>query len=653
MQSCGRAARRSACGALNAYSPANALRSTFATTSKRRQDEETVPSQVARNSHNGKKGRSFNKILANTPDDALGWIDKELTREQEEGVLEERYVGRVTGPRALVTSNDDWQPFIARLRDRRASLRTQEGRKKLLGLSEEQKDILRKSFDYVPLVILPHQSKMRKMPIPWALTDAEKGRLKGTGHLLSEELRRFEQYMTPTFEESAARRAIAEELKDFITTTLLDDEPGKTGFEIFGSEKTGLAAPLSDIDVRVFDTTDREAMPLRMGNRMEFLFTRLRRSDKYVLTTLRKMGRFPIINCQHRESGIDIQIVASPATSRQQEITTRYLALTPHLRPLFYVFRTILAMRGLLDVWSGGLGSYGSFIMLFATINRELERSARVDPGHRDDFLASHFRRFLRFYADDKPEYSGMVPSKHGIAVGPRLKFLKHDADPRYNRYSQLALKRGDPIRAAQWMMCQRNPLQPYLLTLQDPADPRNDLGKKTNAIKHILATINHYRHMLNKKLKDVGAHRATGKTWPEESILMPFVGRCHEVYAAPRKKLSDYGRRILDGDKKDSKEQEQERARLGQRQKEEERKEVEMMRTAEAFAATDDALDEGGDGGRRDLGGGEQESKRQHAATATATDTDAADQGGHGGSKIRKVRVRWLTKFIPADDPP
>ncbi|EME42275.1 hypothetical protein DOTSEDRAFT_97909, partial [Dothistroma septosporum NZE10] len=352
---------------------------------------------------------------------------------------------------------------------------------------------------------------------------------------LSLEIQRFEQYMTPTSVERAARQAIADELKGFITATLMREEPRKTGCELFGSEKTGLALPISDIDVRLWDISGRPAA--RMSNRMDVLYRAILKSDKYIVPTLRNSGSYPIINCQHRESGIDIQIVASNDTTRQQEVMTQYLSAIPYLRPLFYVVRTMFAMRGLLEVYTGGLGSYGSFVLLLAALNRTLG-----DRHQRSHSAAVQLRRFLHFYSE-----AVIDPRKHGVAVFPHSRFLKHDADRQYQVYNSLAQRRGDFVRAGQWTMCQRRPLQPWLLTLQDPADATNDLGKRSIAIKHILKTIEWYRWQMSLRFRGLEDCQKRGAKWDGESILLLFVGRCHEIYHGPRERLREYGKRILE----------------------------------------------------------------------------------------------------------
>lgn len=76
---------------------------------------------------------------------------------------------------------------------------------------------------------------------------------------------------------------------------------------------------------------------------------------------------------------------------------------------------------------------------------------------------------------------------------------------------------------------------QPYLLCLQDPADPLNDLGRKGFGIKHIKETIRALELTTRKRVESNEAG----------SILAPLVGGSYALYQARRVKLEEYGHEI------------------------------------------------------------------------------------------------------------
>lgn len=79
---------------------------------------------------------------------------------------------------------------------------------------------------------------------------------------------------------------------------------------------------------------------------------------------------------------------------------------------------------------------------------------------------------------------------------------------------------------------------QPYLLCLQDPADPLNDLGRKTFGIKHIFETIRQLRIDLMARMADPPK--------AGESLLEMMVGPSYAMLKGRRKILEDYGSRFL-----------------------------------------------------------------------------------------------------------
>ena len=79
---------------------------------------------------------------------------------------------------------------------------------------------------------------------------------------------------------------------------------------------------------------------------------------------------------------------------------------------------------------------------------------------------------------------------------------------------------------------------QPYLLCLQDPADPLNDLGRKTFGIKHIFETMTQLRIDL--------VTRMANPPKEGESLLEMMVGPSYTILKGRRKIMEDYGSKFL-----------------------------------------------------------------------------------------------------------
>lgn len=73
------------------------------------------------------------------------------------------------------------------------------------------------------------------------------------------------------------------------------------------------------------------------------------------------------------------------------------------------------------------------------------------------------------------------------------------------------------------------------MLSLRDPADDTNDLGRKTVAWKHVRKTFERLAEGLRKDTKQ--------NTRP--SLLAPFVSNIYGLNQAHRKRLTEFGRRV------------------------------------------------------------------------------------------------------------
>ena len=412
-------------------------------------------------------------------------------------------------------NTDKWKRFMQTIAERahRLSIKTE------LPIDKDSIKAQRRRLNYNGWYIdAPKSPLEERHPVPWILLSSETAGMQGT-QLLDREIENFVKWVDCSPAEKAARETIITETTQFVKDAL----PG-VETEVFGSEKTGLATSTSDIDVRVPPDGDPRIPMRKLADRLGFY-------EGFICIKLRN-GQYPIINMQHRITGIDVQIVSSPGTAPQQKATMEYIREFPHLRSVYMVLKTALGTRGLVDVFNGGIGSYGLLMMLVASLKR---RSSNPPTSAGEQLL-----RFLDFYSDLNME-------KYGVSASPPKLFKKHDAwELPIKDQIDAARRRGDPIRAAQWAIGQRRMYQPYLFCLQDPANPVNDLGRKSNAIKHIQQTIRVLRYTLNRDLEVMSPGEEGLTMWEGDSILLPLVGRCHEVYYERRRKVEEYGLEVM-----------------------------------------------------------------------------------------------------------
>lgn len=537
---------RSACKAGNAYNPILALRSAFGSSARCLDEHDYTPSisetsriaprrvissGIARPGSTGAE-QSSAIWRADTRGNQHDPKQEPVSSKNGTQELATRRSGKIANAHLppKFTSHLSWKRHMAKIREESPRVQHTRWRPD----NESHLSQMKSFMDYAPMVVQPEPSRLNPpLPTPWTSTNEYAGRSHTVNYCLTSDINRFAEYIRPTIAEQRARSAVVEETLEFIRTAL---DPATTGAELFGSEKSGIALPFSDIDIRLYDVKFSDASHSRLFPRLQRLQKAMFDSDKFMLATIRN-ATHPILNCHHRESGIDVQIVAGDSSFSQQEVVKKYVRQIPQLREVYYVVRTVLSMRGLVDVYSGGMGSYGTFVMVLAIL---LRRTKTMKSGN-EVTSGSQLIAFL-------DSFCNLDTHRYGLAAHPRTLFKKHEPSAdMLKEFSALAAKRGDPIRAGQWVLCAKRRFQPYLLCLQDPANPMNDLGKKSHAIKHIHATLAYLRQSLLGRclaLKQYKSSRANGQREPEP-LLLPLVGRCHEVYYERRSKLEAFGKRL------------------------------------------------------------------------------------------------------------
>ncbi|KAF1916113.1 hypothetical protein BDU57DRAFT_516011 [Ampelomyces quisqualis] len=368
--------------------------------------------------------------------------------------------------------------------------------------------------DYTGVVVEPMEdpTPIAERFLPWCV--AEKDRTMAGMDRLAVEIDKFYEYARPSSWETKARRHLTTQVRDHVRKILPKHE-----LEVFGSERTGLALPTSDIDFRLVSPTQRRDESARSNfppssnerhrgktDLYRLLNARMGHDKAYLLVHLRH-ARYPLLMLQDRNSRLDVQIVLSNDTSLSREYIKQYMQQYPYLRKLFFVVKTMFDVRGLSDVFRGGFGSYTLFMMIVASI--------RHNPHPRGD-AAGALMNFLKFYRN-------FNTSKEGLSIEPVSKFNKHKM-PVLTKQVETKIKNKES-----------QPLPPYMLCLRDPADKTNDLGRKAIAIKHVQAT---FKHLCARLDYDLPVN-----TRP--SLLSPLVGTSYMLNKQRRYDLESYGRQV------------------------------------------------------------------------------------------------------------
>lgn len=232
------------------------------------------------------------------------------------------------------------------------------------------------------------------------------------------EIQAFHEYIRPNQAEKLARKHVIEQIRQHVQEILPEYV-----LEVFGSERTGVAFAGSDIDLRlvpkdVFSTAAQARMPptpeerAKLRDDLNHLFRALQSKHRgtYQLFLLR-WARYPLIALQDKASGLDVQLVLSNDTSFSREFMQRYKSEYSYLPQLYSVIKATLDVRGLADVFRGGIGSYSLYMMIVASLQQK--------PHPRKN-AAGSLSFFMRFWHSLKAE-------QHGVSIEPAEFFNKSE----------------------------------------------------------------------------------------------------------------------------------------------------------------------------------------------------------------------------------
>ncbi|XP_028783078.1 terminal nucleotidyltransferase 4A-like [Neltuma alba] len=253
---------------------------------------------------------------------------------------------------------------------------------------------------------------------------------------LHKEIVDFCEFLSPTLEEKAARDVAIESVFQVIKHIWPHSQ-----VEVFGSFRTGLYLPTSDIDVVIL----KAGLPSpQLG--LNALSRAL--SQRGIAKNIMVIGkaRVPIIKFVEKKSGVSFDVSfdvdnGPKAADYIQEAVARW----PPLRPLCLILKVFLQQRELNEVYSGGIGSYALLAMLMAMLRND--RESHVSAEHNLGVLLVNF---FDFYGR-KLNTADVGVSCNGTGTF----FLKS--------------KKGF-----------LNKGRPSLLAIEDPQAPENDIGKNS-----------------------------------------------------------------------------------------------------------------------------------------------------------------------------
>ncbi|KAK9674452.1 hypothetical protein RND81_12G233500 [Saponaria officinalis] len=290
---------------------------------------------------------------------------------------------------------------------------------------------------------------------------------------LHKEILDFCDFLSPTPEEGRSRDAAIQRVSDVIKYIW-----PSCRVEVFGSYRTGLYLPSSDIDVVILESNIRspqiglQALSRALSQKgiakkiqghqehqkVEVVFSlvclycwilpNLSRHPfiKYCLVYVIGKARVPIIKFVEKVTDVAFDLSFDVDNGpKAAEYIKDVVSSLPPLRPLCLILKVFLQQRELNEVYSGGIGSYALLAMLIAMLKS-------VNDGQRypEHNLGVLLVKFFEFYAHKLNTWDV------GVSCNGRGTFF-------------LKSKKG----------FQQNG-RPFLICIQDPQAPENDIGKSS-----------------------------------------------------------------------------------------------------------------------------------------------------------------------------
>ncbi|ORY84948.1 hypothetical protein BCR37DRAFT_345340, partial [Protomyces lactucae-debilis] len=294
---------------------------------------------------------------------------------------------------------------------------------------------------------------MEEDPYPW-LQGKDYAREQEPSRILHRELQDFIKFVEPTAGEHALRSLVISRIRRLVTAKW-----PTASVHAFGSFETRLYLPTSDIDLVLLSSGQPGDPVYEQPKHLKKLAHLLVKAgiarDIQVITS----ARVPIIKFVDKLTQIHVDISFNKPTGLVAAgVVKRYCQQMPALRPLVIFIKHFLNMRGMNEVYLGGLGSYAITCLVISF----LQRHPKIASGQikSEDNLGVLAVEFLELYGK-RFNYDVV-----GININGTGKYFSK--------------------QAVGW----QRPGQTYLLSIQDPTDAENDIAKSSFGILKVKGTL-------------------------------------------------------------------------------------------------------------------------------------------------------------------
>ncbi|XP_037873951.1 non-canonical poly(A) RNA polymerase protein Trf4-1 isoform X1 [Bombyx mori] len=255
---------------------------------------------------------------------------------------------------------------------------------------------------------------------------------------LHEEIDHFYMYMSPTETEHLVRSTVVNRIR----AAILSLWP-QARVEVFGSFRTGLYLPTSDIDLVVIGQWEK--LPLWTLER-ELVVQDI--AEKESIKVLEK-ATVPIVKMTDKYSDVKVDISFNMSSGvKSAELIKHFKEKYPVLSRLVMVLKQFLLQRDLNEVFTGGISSYSLILMCISFLQLHPRPERLRQPNNLGVLLIEFFELY-----------------------GRKFNYVK----------TAIRVKNGGSYVSKDEIQKEMNDgHRPSLLCIEDPLTPGNDIGRSS-----------------------------------------------------------------------------------------------------------------------------------------------------------------------------
>ncbi|CAK4075053.1 unnamed protein product [Aphanomyces euteiches] len=296
--------------------------------------------------------------------------------------------------------------------------------------------------------------------VPW-MQSGKRYRHRNVFLCLHEEILDFVQFLSPTSEEIATRKALVVTMEELVASLW----PNAT-IKPFGSQLTQMFLPTSDIDMVVLNGPEGKEPLFALAARLEEL-------DMVSYIEVVDGARIPIVKFVHAESGLSVDVSFGVTSGfATAELVLSYQKKFAPFRPLTLLLKYFLQQRGLNETFKGGVGSFLLQLMVVSFLQHS-NRNSRYRNEGTD--LGHLLFGFFDLYGNIFNSFDLTISVSNGGAY----------------------LKKTD----LNWKNYQR----PELLSMENPHDRTLDVGSNSFEIRRVFKVFSHAAKVLQVEIEHRG----------------------------------------------------------------------------------------------------------------------------------------------------